>query len=186
MDIFGELRKDHQKVADLFKQIEKAEESGDESCESLFQELKKNLTVHSEFEETKFYSRLQDEKETEDIVREANEEHAIVKQLLDELDSMDVEDEQWSAKLTVLKENVEHHVKEEEGEMFKKAKKVLDDDEKESLLEEMMQFKEQNGISEEEEMATASSRTKTAAKKPQSRSKSTAKASTKKSSKRSA
>ncbi|HEV7682428.1 MAG TPA: hemerythrin domain-containing protein, partial [Pyrinomonadaceae bacterium] len=56
---------------------------------------------------------------------EAFEEHRLVKQLLGELDKMDKGEEQWTARFTVLKENVEHHVEEEEGEMFPKARKVL-------------------------------------------------------------
>jgi len=58
-------------------------------------------------------------------VLEGYEEHAVVKQLLSELDELSKDDETWGAKLKVLQENVEHHVEEEEGEMFPSARKVL-------------------------------------------------------------
>ena len=67
------------------------------------------------------------------VMVEAYEEHALVKRLLEELASAPKDDEQWTAKFTVLKENVEHHVEEEEGEMFQKARKVLSEDEIEEL-----------------------------------------------------
>jgi len=85
---------------------------------------------------------LRNRKATHDIALEAVEEHAIVKELLAELDELPKDDESWGAKLKVLKENVEHHVEEEEGEMFKKARQVLSDDELESLGSRMEKAKE--------------------------------------------
>ena len=64
---------------------------------------------------------------------EAFEEHRVVKRLLSELESMPKTDERWGAKLKVLQENVEHHVEEEEGEMFKSARKVLSQEQIEEL-----------------------------------------------------
>jgi hypothetical protein len=71
--------------------------------------------------------------ETHEISLEAYEEHKVVKRLLAELEAEPKDTEEWSAKFTVLKENVEHHVEEEEGEMFKKARKVLSEEEIEEL-----------------------------------------------------
>ena len=71
--------------------------------------------------------------ETRDITLEAFEEHRLVKQLLGELESLDKGEEKWTAKFTVLKENIEHHVEEEEDEMFKKARKVLSEEDAETL-----------------------------------------------------
>jgi hypothetical protein len=76
---------------------------------------------------------LKEAEETHDITLEAYEEHNVVKTLLAELDVLPKDDETWEAKLTVLKENVEHHVEEEEGEMFKKARKVLSTEQIEAL-----------------------------------------------------
>jgi hemerythrin superfamily protein len=76
-------------------------------------------------------------------VLEGFEEHHVVKMLLNELGSVPVDTEQWTAKFKVLKENVEHHVEEEEGEMFQKARQVLDEDEINSLGEQMEELKKQ-------------------------------------------
>jgi hemerythrin-like domain-containing protein len=76
---------------------------------------------------------LKKAEESRDITLEAFEEHRIVKQLLAELEASSKDDEQWTAKFTVLKENIEHHVEEEEGEMFTKARKVLSEEEIETL-----------------------------------------------------
>jgi hemerythrin-like domain-containing protein len=87
--------------------------------------LKNELEVHARIEEQIFYPAIKEAKETHDITLEAFEEHRVVKRLLSELEAMPVTDERWGAKLKVLKENVEHHVEEEEDEMFKSARKVL-------------------------------------------------------------
>jgi len=145
MDILDELKDDHKAVSDLFKEIEKTGETNDAYRRSIFREIRSKLELHTRIEETIFYPRLEGHEETDDIVREAEEEHKIVKELLDELSAMHTVDEQWNAKLTVLQENVEHHVKEEEGELFKKAKKVLNKDEREVLGEKMIEMKAKAG-----------------------------------------
>jgi hemerythrin-like domain-containing protein len=89
--------------------------------------------VHARIEETIFYPALENADETRDITLEAFEEHRLVKQLLGELQSMGKDEEEWTAKFTVLKENIEHHVEEEEGEMFTKARKVLSEEDAETL-----------------------------------------------------
>ena len=79
------------------------------------------------------YPVLKEVAETRDITFEAFEEQRIVKELLKELSSTSKDSEEWTAKMSVLRENVEHHVEEEEGEMFKKARKVLTNEEAEEL-----------------------------------------------------
>ncbi len=133
MDAFELLKADHQKVADLFKQIESGSE---QNKTQLFAQLKNELDVHAHIEEVIFYPALENKEESRDITLEAYEEHKVVKDLLAQLDG-DSPDEEWDAKLTVLKENVEHHVDEEEGELFSKARKVLSDDQIENLGNEM-------------------------------------------------
>jgi hemerythrin-like domain-containing protein len=125
MDAFELLKKDHKKVSGIFEKLDTTTERGVKTREELFTQLKQELDVHSQIEETVLYPILKLAKETEDITLEAYEEHNVVKQLLSELDALSKDDETWGAKFTVLKENVEHHVEEEEGEMFKKARKVL-------------------------------------------------------------
>ena len=143
MNPFDLLKKDHKKVAELLDKLEKTTERGLKTRDQLFQQVKEELELHSAIEEEIFYPALQEEEDTKDITLEAFEEHKIVKTLLEELDSMPRDDDQWAAKLTVLKENVEHHVEEEEGEMFKKAKKALNDDELEDLGDRMAEQKKE-------------------------------------------
>jgi len=134
MDPFELLKKDHQKVSTLFQEIESA--SGDAKL-AIFRQLKQELDVHAHIEEIIFYPALEGEKETHEITLEAYEEHRVVKDLLSQLDSASSADEDWDARLTVLKENVEHHVDEEEGELFDKANDVLTGDQADDLGDRM-------------------------------------------------
>lgn len=134
MDAFELLKKDHKKVSQLFKEIEAA--SG-QTKKQIFARLKTELDVHANIEERIFYPTLENKEEARDITLEAYEEHKVVKDLLAELDNGDAAQDEWDAKLTVLKENVEHHVEEEEGELFSKARQVLSKQEIEELGVEM-------------------------------------------------
>lgn len=125
MDAFELLKKDHKKVSGIFEKLEPTTERGVKTREELFKQLKQELDVHARIEESILYPVLKESKETEDITLEAYQEHNVLKQLLTELEAMPKDDESWGAKLKVLQENVEHHVEEEEGEMFKDARKVL-------------------------------------------------------------
>lgn len=133
MNAFTLLKEDHKKVAGILEKLDATTERGVKTREELFTQLKTELDIHAEIEETIFYPELEKHDETRDITLEGIEEHRIVKELLAELDAMAKDDEVWTAKMTVLKENVEHHVEEEEGEMFPKARKALTEEEIESL-----------------------------------------------------
>ena len=142
MNAFTLLKQDHQTVADLLEKIDKTTERGLKTREELFTRVKTELDVHAKIEEEVFYPALENEEETRDITLEAFEEHRLVKQLLSELESMPKDDEQWTAKFTVLKEQIEHHVEEEEGEMFTKARKVLSKEDQEALGERLEEAKQ--------------------------------------------
>lgn len=133
MNAFTLLKNDHKKVAGIMEKIDATTERALKTREELFTQLKTELDIHAEIEETILYPVLEKGKETHDISLEAYEEHRLVKQLLSELESEPKDGEEWTAKFTVLKENVEHHVEEEEGEMFKKARSVLSEEEIEEL-----------------------------------------------------
>ncbi len=133
MDAFELLKSDHKKVTGILEKIDATTERALKTREELFTQLKSELDVHAEIEETIFYPVLKEAEESRDITLEAFEEHRLVKQLLSELDTEAKDDETWTAKFTVLKENIEHHVEEEEGELFKKARKVLSQEEIEEL-----------------------------------------------------
>ena len=79
------------------------------------------------------YQSLKEADAVRDLILEAEEEHRVVARLLGELGRLSAEDEKWPARATVLRELVEHHVKEEEGEMFKKARKIFDSEQEREL-----------------------------------------------------
>lgn len=144
MEVFELLKADHEKVSGIMEKIDETTERGIKTREELFTQLKNELDLHAELEEQYFYPALEEAEETHDITLEAYEEHNLVKQLLAELESEAKDQEQWTAKFTVLKENVEHHVEEEEGELFPKARKVLGSERSEEIGSEIEQAKRQS------------------------------------------
>lgn len=143
MDAFALLKADHEKVAGILETIENTTERALKGRDELFARLKQELDLHATIEEEIFYPALEDAEETREITLEAYEEHRLVKQLLSELAAAPKDSEEWTAKFTVLKENIEHHVEEEEGEMFKKARQALSEEEIEELGERLQEAKQQ-------------------------------------------
>jgi hypothetical protein len=133
MDAITLLKTDHEKVSGIFEKLEETTERAEKTREELFMKLKQELDLHAHVEETIFYPVLKKSEETRDITMEGIQEHHVVKVLLRELDAMGVTSETWTAKLKVLKENVEHHVEEEEEDMFKSAREVLSQEQLEEL-----------------------------------------------------
>jgi hypothetical protein len=133
MDAIAMLKADHDKVKKLLAELEPTTERGVKTREELFATIKGELTVHEVIEEEIFYPALKNHPKAKDIVLEGYEEHHVVDLLMAELESLDVSDETWGAKAMVMKENVEHHIEEEEGEMFAKARAVFDRQELEDL-----------------------------------------------------
>jgi hemerythrin-like domain-containing protein len=122
MDPIQLLKKQHREVEALFKKIAKTGSA--EQRRAQLDELASNLKLHMTIEEAIFYPAVQQlpTKKAEEMALEAYEEHAVVKLVLAELPGVDPEDERFDAKMTVLSELIEHHVEEEEDEMFKTAK----------------------------------------------------------------
>lgn len=143
MNVYALLKKDHKAVKAMFEALEKTTERAAKKRTTLFAELYSELTAHAEAEEALFYPRVFKPKATHDLTLEALEEHKVVKSLLTQLDSEPKDTEEWGAKLKVLMEMVEHHVEEEETELFKKAEKILSKEEAESLAVEIEAFKEE-------------------------------------------
>ncbi|MEO7664233.1 MAG: hemerythrin domain-containing protein [Candidatus Limnocylindrales bacterium] len=133
MNAIAMLEADHAKVKALLSELEATTERGIKTRSELFATIKGELTVHEIIEEEIFYPALKSHPKAKDIVLEGYEEHHVVDLLMSELESLDVSDETWGAKAVVMKENVEHHIEEEEGEMFKKARSVFDRQELEDL-----------------------------------------------------
>lgn len=143
MNVYDLLKEDHKKVAAIFEKLEPTTERALKTREELFNKLNSELEVHTAVEEKILYPVLKKAAETRDITFEAFEEHHVIKELLEELSTTPKDTEEWTAKLAVLKENVEHHVEEEEGEMFKKARKILTDKEADELGAQMEAAKTQ-------------------------------------------
>jgi len=126
MDAITLLEADHAKMRKLLDELESTTERGVKTRTELFATIKGELTVHEIIEEEIFYPELKAHPKAKDIVLEGFEEHHVVDLLMSELEALPVEDETWGAKALVMKENIEHHIEEEEGEMFKTARSVFD------------------------------------------------------------
>lgn len=119
MDAITLLKNDHKTVEKLFKAFEKAGDRAMKAKADTVKTIVEELSVHAAIEEQIFYPAIRAEvPDTEDSVLESLEEHHIVKWTLSELDGMSSDDERFDAKVTVLIENVRHHVEEEETELF--------------------------------------------------------------------
>lgn len=141
----GLLREDHDRVRELFRQYPSNGEDGTKRKREIVGELVRELTIHARIEEEIFYPALLDrrEKKPEKIVRESFEEHKIVETLLEEISRIGPADKQFDAKVTVLKESVEHHAKEEEDELFPEAERLFSSAELEQMGAQMEDRKEE-------------------------------------------
>jgi hemerythrin-like domain-containing protein len=143
MDAISLLEEDHRKMKKLLSQLESTTERGVKTREELFATVEEELTVHETIEEEIFYPALKEHPKTKEIALEAYEEHHVVDMVMAEIEDVPYDDETWGAKFKVMKENIEHHIEEEENEMFKQARQVFEEDELESLGEQMRLRKEQ-------------------------------------------
>ena len=163
MDAFNLLKADHRKVEKLFSQLESA--SGQAKMR-VFEQIKMELELHTHIEEKIFYPALEKPKQTHDLTLEAYEEHDVVKKLLREMSKAKSANEEWQAQAKVLQENVEHHVEEEENELFTKAEAALSEEQIEALGEQMEAEKErkQRSASKSSSKKKSASANKSAAK----------------------
>ena len=143
MEATSLLIKDHEAVKKLFEQFEAAGDAAYKVKKAIFETIKSELLIHMDIEESIFYPavKAQPSEELKDEIREADEEHHVAKLLIAEISKMKPEYEQYDAKVTVLRENIEHHVEEEEGELFPNTRKRLDEEMLEQLGEEMEERK---------------------------------------------
>ena len=123
MNAVSLLTEDHKKVKKLFSDFEKSKEEADTAEKAaLVEEICNELSVHAKVEEEIFYPAIRESTDEEDLMDEADVEHATAKSLIAELEAMKPGDDHYDAKVTVLGEYIDHHVKEEQGEIFKKAR----------------------------------------------------------------
>jgi hypothetical protein len=142
MDAIALLKADHDKVKKMLAEGEETTERAEKTRTELFDTLKAEMMIHERIEEEIFYPALKSHPKARDIVLEGYEEHHVVDEIMGELEATPVTDETWGAKFKVMKENIEHHIEEEEGDMFKQARQVFDTDELEELGARMMELKQ--------------------------------------------
>jgi len=140
-ETFALLVKDHEMVKGIIEDLLETSPSAKKTRQDLLTTLKKELLDHENLEERVVYPPLETRKATRDLTLEAYQEHHVVDQLLEELESLDFKDQDWKAKLTVLQENLLHHVQEEEKELFPQAEKTLSKDQLKTMEQQIAQAK---------------------------------------------
>lgn len=115
--LFTVLRKEHKEIKSLLKEAEKDPRK--------FSEFTEELNGHVHAEERTLYTPMKNEKELRELILEGFEEHHVVDLIVGEMQGGAAGSEEWHAKLGVLRENLEHHIEEEEQQMFPKAEKVV-------------------------------------------------------------
>ncbi len=124
-DAIAMLIADHKKVKQLFSRFDQMKEAGtDEDKSDVVAKICNELKIHATVEEEIFYPAVREAIDDGDLMDEALVEHAGAKDLIAQLEGVDPDDDLYDAKVTVLGEQIDHHVKEEEGSMFPKAKKA--------------------------------------------------------------
>ena len=135
------LKKDHKEIRETLQMIEKSKPTAIKNREKLIDKLHKLITLHTKIEEKFIYPLGLKDKKLESTTREAYEEHNAVDMLIKKALKVEVTDEYWLAKCTVIKENLEHHIKEEEENMFPALEKILSEIELAALGNKIISFK---------------------------------------------
>jgi hemerythrin superfamily protein len=141
MDVLKLLKDDHDEVKSMFKKLQKAE--GAEALR-LWERLRDMLNLHEQMEETHFYPKLKQEEAAKDIILESYQEHHVLDVLIGEISQFKPSEEQWMPKIKVLQENTEHHIKEEEEELFPKVRKIWGTSRREEIGRQMQRIKSEH------------------------------------------
>jgi hemerythrin superfamily protein len=144
-DAVALIKADHRKVEQLFREFEEAGDRAYKTKRQLVEQIIKELEIHATIEEETYYPAVEAKARNDgkELIAEAIEEHHVVKVLLGELATMSAEDEAFDAKVTVLMENVRHHVEEEEEELLPQSEEILGEQELTRLGGEMAARKQQ-------------------------------------------
>lgn len=152
MDIYSYLKKDHKLVADLMEKVVASDDVGER--ETLFAQIKQELTLHADTEEVTFYAAVDKATRSQNVhekMEHADEEHDEIREYLEKLSTLSAKNEEWIEQFGEFKHAVTHHVEEEEGDIFEKAKKYLSQEEAVSLAKEMDALKQK----QKQKMASA-------------------------------
>lgn len=140
LNLLDLLKREHQEVAILFDQIDTAASAATRA--QLFGIVKQKLELHSEAEERCVYPQLETMSETEPLADEAIQEHSEIKDCLDDLVHVDAESNDWRIKFNALKGAVQHHVHEEENEIFPMMRRIFSEPELEAMKHRFLQAKD--------------------------------------------
>ncbi len=143
MNVFDLLRQDHERVRRIFSELAKTQGGQKLARQELFYELKRELLAHSHAEEKAFYPKLVDKPPTHDIIEGGINEHRQVETLLNRIEAMPVETEEWMSAVTDLDQMFEHHIHEEEAEVFPKARQLLPNDQFDPLGEQVKEVEDE-------------------------------------------
>jgi len=166
-DAIALLKSDHRKVKTLFSEFAKLKDSGaNEDKAAIVAQICNELKIHTAIEEEIFYPAARKAIEDSDLMDEALVEHAGAKDLIAQLEDAAVDDDLYDAKVTVLGEQIDHHVKEEESSMFPKAEKAKVDTAAlgAKMIKRKMALMEEMGVSDDDAEQEKSSKSKKTAK----------------------
>lgn len=144
MDIYSYLKKDHQLVSNMMDALLATQNT--EKRKMLFEQIKHELSLHAETEEQTFYATLEKVSRTKQVhekMEHADHEHDEIREYLNKLSKLPISSEKWMEQFGEFKHAVTHHVEEEEGEIFEKAKKYLTKEQAVNLANQMDMLKKQ-------------------------------------------
>ena len=142
MTIFDVLKKDHDEVKDILDKIDKDLRADGEQCAALFAALKPMVLAHSRAEEEVFYSVLEEHDQTEDLAERAEDEHAEVEEMLEQMGEEEPGEAGWRMVFDQMAAALRHHIRQEESEMFRKAREVLGEQDLQGLADAFTQRKQ--------------------------------------------
>lgn len=140
------LEAEHRRLEELLKKGEETTEAARQTRRDLLRTITAEVDRHEQKEERILYPALQAHPEARDLVSEGYQEHHVADVIIEELHAVATDDEVWGAKFKVLKENIEHHIKEEEGEMFRIARGVFSRDELQALGARMRELSPEGAV----------------------------------------
>lgn len=128
MDIYAAIKQQHDAAREVLEQLSNSTTRAEHTREKLFSAFKRDLWTHNKVEEAVFYAELKRHAKIRDEALEAFAEHHMLNSMLEELETTPVASHDWTAKFSALKELLEHHMEEEEDEVFELARNLLSEE----------------------------------------------------------
>lgn len=141
MDVITLLKEDHKHIAHLLSELVHTHNEDVNRRVSLFEKLEQELIMHTGYEEKLFYPALRSNPKTHQLILEAYQEHHVIGHILADISRVAFDHDVWKAKMTVMKENIAHHVKEEERDIFPKVRQLLTAEELKKMGDDLQTFK---------------------------------------------